>query len=195
MRVCSTFVHATRRPTQSGFGLIELMITVAILAILTAIALPSYRQTIQNNRTTTEASDFVTAIDVARGEATSRTRPVTLCPSANGTSCTGATNWGSPNRWIVFTDYGVRGTVNAPGDVVLRVWNSISDQDALTISSANAVKWVSFDRSGIASTDVAAATSVDFKFRPTSCSATARVQRTVTIQTRGRASVDTTLCN
>ncbi|MFC5487991.1 GspH/FimT family pseudopilin [Dokdonella soli] len=178
--------------TSSGFGLIEWVVTIAIVAILAAIALPSYRQTIQNNRTATEADDFISAINVARGEATTRSRPVTLCPSANGTACNGDSNW-STNQWIVFTDYGVRGTVDDT-DTVLRVWKAVNPQDVLV--SNPAIQWISFDRAGSASTDNAAVTaSATFTLRPQSCAANARVQRTITLTLLGRVSLTSGSCS
>ena len=184
--------------------MIELLITIAIVAILAALAMPSYRQTIQSNRTTTEANEFLTAINVARGEAMTRSRPVTLCPSEDGTNCSDSTDWAA-NRWIVFTDYGTRGQVDATSDTVLRAWDAISPQDSFAASSdAAAIKWISFDRSGSAITDngsVNAGTEDEtpratFKLRPRSCASNSgQVQRIVTIELRGRASIVNEHCS
>lgn len=180
------------------------MITIAIVAILAALAMPSYRQTIQSNRTVTDANEFVTAFNLARGEAMTRSRPVTLCPSANGTSCVGAASW-AVNRWIVFTDYGVRGQVNPATDTVLRVWDPINKDNTLeAVESAKAVQWISFDRSGMATTDNSVVNTgtatlppqTVFKLRPRTCaSSTTKLQRTITLELRGRASVTNDPCS
>lgn len=193
MPVRTSSADRVRPHPSAGFGLVELMVTVAIVAILTAIALPSYRQSIQNNRTDGEANNFVSAINIARGEATTRSRPVTLCPSADGASCTGDTDW-TTHRWIAFTDYGVKGTVDGT-DLVLRVWPAINAQDALTANPV--VKWVSFDRAGNTSVDnatVTAAAPATFTLKPLSCAANAKVQRTITLTLLGRASLVSDVC-
>ncbi|MFW6341588.1 MAG: pilus assembly FimT family protein, partial [Halothiobacillaceae bacterium] len=50
----------------TGFSLIELMITIAVLAIVLAIAVPSFSFLVQSNRATTLANDLTTAITFAR---------------------------------------------------------------------------------------------------------------------------------
>ena len=59
-----------------GFTLLELMVTVAVLAILATVGIPSFVDLVQNNRVTTQANELVTALNVARTEAVKRGRSV-----------------------------------------------------------------------------------------------------------------------
>jgi type IV fimbrial biogenesis protein FimT len=59
-----------------GFTLLELMVTVAVLAILLTVGVPSFRDLIQNNRVTTQTNELVTALNFARAEAVKRGRSV-----------------------------------------------------------------------------------------------------------------------
>lgn len=104
---------------QRGVTLIELMVGIAVLAILLAIAVPSFQSTIASSRLTTTTNDFVSALATARSEAIRRGFRVTVCKSSNGTQCTTAGNWSQ--GWIVYTDTTRAGTdasVDA-GEVVL----------------------------------------------------------------------------
>lgn len=81
------FVH--KRWDRSGFTLVELMVAVAILAILAVIAVPSLQQAILRNRLTSAANELVATFQLARMEAVRRNRVVEVCPTVNGTTCAG----------------------------------------------------------------------------------------------------------
>jgi len=110
-----TTLHASR-PSR-GFTLVEMMVVIAILVILGTIATASMRGMIDRSRMETATSDFVGDLQFARSEAITRGMTVSLCPSANGTSCLGSDAW--QGGWIVFVDRDGSGAV-APGAPVLR---------------------------------------------------------------------------
>jgi type IV fimbrial biogenesis protein FimT len=92
-----------------GFTLIELLITIAVAGVLLAIAVPNFADLMRNNRSEASANELVAALNLARIEAVKRGKRVSLCPSANGTSCSG-TAWQS--GWIVFVDGAASDTTN-----------------------------------------------------------------------------------
>lgn len=54
---------------QNGFTLVELMVTVAVLAILSTIAYPSFQSTIRSNRVATTTNELIASLALARSEA------------------------------------------------------------------------------------------------------------------------------
>ncbi len=82
---------------ESGFTLIELMITVSIMAILLAIAVPSFQNVALSSKLTSLSNNFVASAQLARSEAIKRNTEVTLCASSDGTTCAGA--W--KDGWVV----------------------------------------------------------------------------------------------
>ena len=100
-----------------GFTLIELMVAVAIVAILASIAAPNFQTLVNSNRLATQANDLIAELALARSEAAKSGGSATVCVSSNGTSCTGGTDW-SVGR-IVFTDSSPYGSVDGT-DVILR---------------------------------------------------------------------------
>jgi len=67
---------------ETGFTLIELMMVLALMAIVSAYAVPSMTQIIKNNRLTTQTNLFISAMQLARSEAIKRGESITV--SATG---------------------------------------------------------------------------------------------------------------
>jgi len=85
-----------------GFTLLELMTTITIVAVLLAIGVPSMRSMIQRNRVSSANNDLAASIAYARTTAINRGQLVSMCPSADGNSCTSAGQDFEPG-WIVYT--------------------------------------------------------------------------------------------
>ncbi|WP_431276158.1 GspH/FimT family pseudopilin [Variovorax ureilyticus] len=68
------------RKHERGFTLVEMMVVIAIVAILGAIAVPSFRDLLLNQRLASNASDFAAALSLARTEAMKRSQKVGLDP-------------------------------------------------------------------------------------------------------------------
>lgn len=111
-----------------GFTLIELLITLALMSVIVAMAVPSFRGTIQASSLKTTARDFIGALNLARTEAIRRSRPVQLCKSSTGTTCAVAGNW--EQGWLAYVDNDNANTLNA-GDTILRVWPGLPDRYSL----------------------------------------------------------------
>lgn len=86
------------RWSQGGFTLIELMVTISVMAILLMIAVPSFNEVTLGSKLGSFANNFVASAHQARSEAIKRNAVVSLCVSSNGTSC-GAGGW--EQGWIV----------------------------------------------------------------------------------------------
>jgi type IV fimbrial biogenesis protein FimT len=89
---------------QSGFTLLEMMFTVALLATIVGIGLPNLRLFVQNSRMVSAANDILTDFNLARSEAVKRRVPVTLCKSQDLTNCDVDDAAGPFRSWIVFVD-------------------------------------------------------------------------------------------
>lgn len=92
------------RETHRGFTLIELMVVVAVAAIMASLAAPSFRSFIIGQRVKTAANDFAMAATLARSEAIKRNGNVSMTAAASG-----AGGWQS--GWTI---------TSAAGDVLSR---------------------------------------------------------------------------
>lgn len=92
---------------QSAFTLIEAMITLSVLAILVAVAIPNLSGFLQDNRLTSYTNTLVATLNYARGEAITRNRAVNL----TAVSPTDSSNeWGQ--GWTIWSDFDNDGLID-----------------------------------------------------------------------------------
>ncbi|AMV00841.1 pre-pilin like leader sequence [Xanthomonas citri pv. fuscans] len=98
-----------------GFTLIELMVTIAVLAILVAIGYPSFQGVLRSNRVAAANNELIALLNLSRSEAIRNGQGGGICGSSNGSSCDG--NWsGGVMAW---SDTNGNGGFDA-GETVLR---------------------------------------------------------------------------
>jgi type IV fimbrial biogenesis protein FimT len=128
-----------------GFTLIEVVITMAVAAILLSLAVPSFRYVTNSNRIAGESNGLVGDLQFARAEAIKEGRTVTVCVSTDGNTCASTATWQS--GWIVFSDPTNVG-VHDPSETVFRFQKSFSSTD--TYVASNNVSTITFNRDGYA---------------------------------------------
>lgn len=85
-----------------GFTLLELIISLAVLAILLGVAAPSLGDFLRDQRMTTEVNGLVLALNLTRSTAIKSGIRTVICKSADGDHCTNDGTWSQ--GWIVFED-------------------------------------------------------------------------------------------
>jgi len=159
----------TQTPSNRGFTLIEMMVTIAVAAMLLMIAVPSFRNASLSSQLRSAANDFIASSNFARSEAIKRGSAVTLCVSTDGSTCA-AGGW--EQGWIVLS-----------GTTVLQ--HESAAPNGFKLSAAGSVATLSFQPIGIGATPTTL----------TVCRATPTVgaeERVVTLDATGRAWVQIT---
>ncbi|MEO7066249.1 MAG: GspH/FimT family pseudopilin [Rhodanobacter sp.] len=85
-----------------GFTLIELMVTLVIMAILVAFALPNFRDLLRRNQVASASNALLASLSYARTEAITRGQLVSICPSSDGEACTAGGTAFDPG-WLVYS--------------------------------------------------------------------------------------------
>lgn len=85
-----------------AFTLVELLIAIAILAVLMGVAIPAYNEMTLGSKLRSQANDLAAGVILARSEAIKRSQTVTLCASSDEATCSGS--WA--NGWVVLASDG-----------------------------------------------------------------------------------------
>nr|WP_082879260.1 GspH/FimT family pseudopilin [Luteibacter rhizovicinus] len=93
------------RSRMAGLSMVELMVTVLVLAMLMAIAVPSFRAVMNRGNVATAINSLSVDMQLARGQAASQHRFVSICRSTTGTQCDlpVGTTYDYDAGWIVYS--------------------------------------------------------------------------------------------
>lgn len=129
---------------QTGFTLIELMLTLTVMAILLTVGVPSIRTIILNDRLTATTNNFIGSLSLARSEAVQQGVIAGICSSNDQANCTAST-WDS--GWIIWVDTDNDSALDSPGEIV-RVAEPLKGTVAVTAASTALL----FDATGFSTT-------------------------------------------
>lgn len=166
-----------------GFTLIELVVTVAVLAILMGIALPSFNETLISNRLANTSNEFLATLAFARSEAIRNNRGAVICPSLDGSTCAGD----FANGWIMWADSnadGIRQTSGVNEEPVLRAQGAL-----INMSSTGSNATIRFSPRGAVIAGAGVVT-----LRSTTCPSGSQYQRAITVMAGGMARVQRQNC-
>ncbi|WP_105190266.1 GspH/FimT family pseudopilin [Pseudoalteromonas sp. T1lg48] len=171
--------HVTK---QRGFTLIELMVTIAIGAILLGIALFSTTQMTNKEKANNFAMEFKRQVKFARAKAMTTGDPVVMCAMTNpGSDGSCATDW-TTGTIIMFSDINNNGTFENSDDILLRSVSSLVSNSKLKSSGGSKL---TFDQRG----QIGTAATVSFIYCPTDdnkYNIQLEVMPTGTIRNRGK---------
>jgi type IV fimbrial biogenesis protein FimT len=166
---------------QRGYTIIELMITVTVLGILLGVAVPSFLDTVRNNRLISQNNEFIGALNYARSEALKRGGSVSVCSSTDQLTCSGTTNW--TTGWVTFSDPNDNGILDG-ADVLLQ--STAAGPPEYTLNSTN-LTFVRFGPSGMAPSGIET-----FNLVRTGC--VGLKARRIAVSVVGRVSTTTVAC-
>jgi len=104
--------------SQRGFTLLEMLVSLAIVALIGLFAVPAYGQFLAYYRLHSEAQLLAWALQTARSEAIKRNMRVNVCKSVDLRQCTKA--GGYEGGWIIHPDPGGTGAAD-PDEPIIRV--------------------------------------------------------------------------
>lgn len=148
----------SRTTYSAGFTLVELLVTLIILGIVIAFAVPSFQTMATSNRMTNQVNTLSGVIANARSAASvAPGATVTVCSSSDSSSCSSSTQW--DNGWIVFRDEDGDGSVDTgDGDEVLRVHSDLAGGNTLRVTGFDGTgQQIQFEGNGMPSASAGSA--------------------------------------
>lgn len=123
---------------ERGFTIIELMTVMIVVAVLLAVAVPSYSVLVLRTKLKSYANEAVASVYLARSEAIKRNGLMRLCISTDGETCEGSGDW--DRGWIVMD----------PNETVIRRQQSLAG--GIVMFEQSSIHTITFQPSGVAST-------------------------------------------
>jgi type IV fimbrial biogenesis protein FimT len=130
---------------QSGFNVLELMMTLLIAGMVLGFGIPSFTQFLASNRMAAAANDLIASIHTARTEAVKRRQTVTICASSNWATAAPDCDLGGAG-WVVFFDANGDVSVDA-GDTIIAAHGPVPDRVTFDIDPAS-VRYMQYGGNG-----------------------------------------------
>lgn len=158
-----------------AFTLIELMVTISVLAVVISLAAPSFSSMLRENRLAALSTEVQGALQLARSEAIKRRESITVCRSnAAQTTCANGTNWGA--GWLITR-------MNGANVEVLKIWDPVQ---GTVVTGPNT--GITFRSSGMSSSAAAQSWSI------TDSSCSGNQKRTISVNVTGSATLSKGAC-
>ncbi|HKE44530.1 MAG TPA: GspH/FimT family pseudopilin [Steroidobacteraceae bacterium] len=176
--------------STSGFTLLELMLTLTVIAVIVGLAVPNFREFIQNSRLTGASNDLLASIQLARTEAIKRQRTVAMCATPDPTAAVPPCDV-TFRGWVVWVDTNNDGVVGAAEQIVGR--HDVLPAELRLISDGGG--FISYQSNGFAQTDIAGTPTTthvlicDERGELPPVNTTYRSKRAVVLSASGRGSV------
>jgi len=129
---------------HSGTTLTELMVVLAIAAILLALGIPSFASLSHSSRLSSATNDLVASLHLARSEAIKRNSRTVICKSEDGAACILSGGW--QQGWLVFHDVNNNAVLDL-GEIVIQARGELPNGIHLT-GNSTVSKYVSYAPSG-----------------------------------------------
>lgn len=183
-------MHRTR---TSGFTLVELMVTIAIVAILLALGLPSFQGSLRSNKVATSTNELMASLSLARTEAIRSRFGAGVCAAnADGDACTDTTDWS--NGWLVWSDANSTLGYQAGTDTLVR-YVQPTGGISLTVPAASAgtlTNQIIFNARGAIANNLPETRSL--VLQPASCPSDQMLRRTLALTRVGQVNMSKEAC-
>ncbi len=125
--------------------MVELLVSMAVLAILLAVGAPSLNQFMVSSRLTSYANSMFSNMTQARSEAIKRNGRVAICKSTDGAACTTGGDWSQ--GWVAFSDTDNNATIGS-GEQSFLTMPALANGYTFA-GDTNVANYISFDSQGM----------------------------------------------
>ncbi|VAW84084.1 hypothetical protein MNBD_GAMMA16-717 [hydrothermal vent metagenome] len=140
-----TYRHSTpKNLTYQGVTLIELMVTLALIATFLAIATPGFSALLRENQLNNQTTALTRALHYARSQALTLGQSVLICPLDNTLNCSTQNKKVWTQGWLVAVDQNNNRNFDLQNDVKLRIFQNqknnvqiMSNRTAVAVFSSN----------------------------------------------------------
>jgi len=113
-----------------GLTILELMASIAIIAITCALSIPSLAGMFSSREVKNISFDLVKSINISKQEAITQSEDIFLCPSSDGASCE-LSDWST--GWIAFVDSNNSNSYDANEKIII---SNVFDKSNLSINTS-----------------------------------------------------------